>query len=57
MGPADACKRGFASLHPGGVNVLFADGSSRFVATHSIDANIWWALGTIYGGEIVPGDF
>jgi prepilin-type N-terminal cleavage/methylation domain-containing protein/prepilin-type processing-associated H-X9-DG protein len=57
MGPADACKRGFASLHPGGSNVVYADGSSRFVATHSIDANIWWALGTINGSEVIPGDF
>jgi prepilin-type N-terminal cleavage/methylation domain-containing protein/prepilin-type processing-associated H-X9-DG protein len=57
LGSADACKRGFASLHPGGLNCVFADGSARFVATRTIDANIWWALGTINGGEVVSGDY
>jgi prepilin-type N-terminal cleavage/methylation domain-containing protein/prepilin-type processing-associated H-X9-DG protein len=57
MGTADACKRAFASMHPGGVNALFADGSSHFVATQTMDTNIWWALGTVAGGEIIPGSY
>jgi prepilin-type processing-associated H-X9-DG protein len=40
------------SLHPGGVNVLFADGSVRFTSS-SIDLAVWRALGTINGGETV----
>jgi len=38
------------SFHPGGVNVLFADGGVRFV-TSGIQANVWTALGTRAGGE------
>jgi prepilin-type N-terminal cleavage/methylation domain-containing protein/prepilin-type processing-associated H-X9-DG protein len=57
MGPADGCKRAFASLHPGGLNAVFADGSSRFIGVETIDANIWWALGTIAANEVVPGNF
>jgi prepilin-type N-terminal cleavage/methylation domain-containing protein/prepilin-type processing-associated H-X9-DG protein len=40
------------SLHPGGVNVLFADGSGRFIAS-TINLAVWRALGTINGGEAV----
>lgn len=40
------------SHHPGGVNVLFLDGSVRF-AKESIDRMSWRALGTRSGGEIV----
>jgi prepilin-type N-terminal cleavage/methylation domain-containing protein/prepilin-type processing-associated H-X9-DG protein len=40
------------SHHPGGVNVLLADGSVRFVA-NSIDLRVWRALGTRSGGEAV----
>ena len=43
------------SYHPGGVNALFADGSVRFVKS-TIDGNIWRALGTIGGGEVLSGD-
>ena len=43
------------SLHPGGVNVLFADGATRFVSD-SVDLGIWRAVGTVDGGEVV-GDF
>jgi prepilin-type processing-associated H-X9-DG protein len=58
LGGADPCKRAFGSLHSGGgVNALLADGSTRFVATESMDTNVWWALGTIAGGETIPGDF
>jgi prepilin-type processing-associated H-X9-DG protein len=40
------------SAHPGGVNSLMADGSSRFVAG-SISRPVWRALGTRNGGEPV----
>ena len=43
------------SLHPGGVNVLFADGSVHFIA-NEIDMGVWRALGSISGGETV-GEF
>lgn len=42
----------FSSRHPGGVNMLFADGSTRFIKD-SINANIWYALQTIKAGEII----
>lgn len=40
------------SLHPGGVNVLFADGSVHFIS-NNIDSAIWRALGSMDGGETV----
>jgi prepilin-type N-terminal cleavage/methylation domain-containing protein/prepilin-type processing-associated H-X9-DG protein len=43
------------SNHPGGVNVLFADGSVKFVKD-SIAYSNWWALGTRAGGEVVSAD-
>jgi prepilin-type processing-associated H-X9-DG protein len=43
------------SNHPGGCNVLFADGSVRFVKS-STDMRIWMQLGTIAGGEVVSAD-
>jgi prepilin-type N-terminal cleavage/methylation domain-containing protein/prepilin-type processing-associated H-X9-DG protein len=43
------------SLHPGGVNVGFADGSIHFIK-NSINFNTWWALGSINGGEVISGD-
>jgi prepilin-type N-terminal cleavage/methylation domain-containing protein/prepilin-type processing-associated H-X9-DG protein len=43
------------SYHPGGVNVLFGDGSVRFVK-NSITWSTWRALGTIGGGEVVSQD-
>jgi prepilin-type N-terminal cleavage/methylation domain-containing protein/prepilin-type processing-associated H-X9-DG protein len=44
-----------ASNHPGGANVLFADGSVRFVKD-SINRMTWWALGTKAGGEVISSD-
>jgi prepilin-type N-terminal cleavage/methylation domain-containing protein/prepilin-type processing-associated H-X9-DG protein len=43
------------SQHPGGANILMADGSVRFVKS-SIAINTWWQLGTRDGGEIVSAD-
>ncbi len=43
------------SNHPGGCNVLMGDGSVRFVKS-SIAINIWWAIGTKAGGEVVSAD-
>jgi prepilin-type N-terminal cleavage/methylation domain-containing protein/prepilin-type processing-associated H-X9-DG protein len=39
------------SYHPGGVQVLFADGNVQFVSD-SIDGRVWRAWGTIAGGEV-----
>jgi prepilin-type N-terminal cleavage/methylation domain-containing protein/prepilin-type processing-associated H-X9-DG protein len=44
-----------SSMHPGGVNALFADGSVRFVK-NTISPVTWTALGTIAGGEVVSAD-
>jgi prepilin-type N-terminal cleavage/methylation domain-containing protein/prepilin-type processing-associated H-X9-DG protein len=46
---------GAASNHPGGCNVLFSDGSVRFVKD-SINRMTWWALGTKAGGEVISAD-
>jgi prepilin-type N-terminal cleavage/methylation domain-containing protein/prepilin-type processing-associated H-X9-DG protein len=43
------------SFHPGGVNVLMADGSVRFIK-NSINLRTWWALGTKAGGEVLSAD-
>ena len=46
---------GASSQHPGGVNVVLADGSVRF-AHDAISEQLWWALGTRAGGEAISGD-
>jgi prepilin-type N-terminal cleavage/methylation domain-containing protein/prepilin-type processing-associated H-X9-DG protein len=43
------------SAHPGGVNVLFGDGSVRFIKSTVNFAN-WYAIGTRGGGEVVSSD-
>jgi prepilin-type N-terminal cleavage/methylation domain-containing protein/prepilin-type processing-associated H-X9-DG protein len=43
------------SRHPGGINVLLADGSVRFVK-NSINEVTWWALGSRNGGEVISSD-
>lgn len=45
-----------SSRHPGGVNVVFVDGSTHFI-TDSIDLAAWRALGSRNGSELVSGDF
>jgi prepilin-type processing-associated H-X9-DG protein len=46
---------GAACNHPGGCNVLFGDGSVRFVKD-SFTRTIWWSLATKAGGEVVCFD-
>jgi prepilin-type N-terminal cleavage/methylation domain-containing protein/prepilin-type processing-associated H-X9-DG protein len=41
--------------HPGGANVLFCDGSVRFIK-NSIAKQTWWALGTRANGEVISSD-
>ncbi|GIW86289.1 MAG: prepilin-type N-terminal cleavage/methylation domain-containing protein [Isosphaeraceae bacterium] len=43
------------SHHPGGVHGLMGDGSVRFIKDQ-VDGRVWRALGTIAGGEVIPGD-
>jgi len=42
------------SFHPGGVQAVMADGSTRFFADN-IDATVWAALGTRGGRETISG--
>jgi hypothetical protein len=37
------------------VNVLFADGSTRFIKS-TVSPQTWWALGSRAGGEVVSAD-
>lgn len=43
------------SYHPGGVNSLLGDGSVRFIKS-TIAGNVWRALGTIGGREVISAD-
>jgi len=38
------------SEHPGGCQVGMADGSVQLV-TETVEAKVWWAMGTRDGGE------
>jgi prepilin-type N-terminal cleavage/methylation domain-containing protein/prepilin-type processing-associated H-X9-DG protein len=44
-----------SSAHPGGVNVLFGDGSIRFIK-NSVNPLPWAALATRAGGEVISSD-
>jgi prepilin-type N-terminal cleavage/methylation domain-containing protein/prepilin-type processing-associated H-X9-DG protein len=48
-------RHGARSRHPGGVNVVFGDGSVKFIK-NSINLATWKALSTTRGGEIVSAD-
>lgn len=43
------------SGHPGGVNVLFLDGSVKFVKS-TVSYATWYGLGTMAGGEVISAD-
>jgi prepilin-type N-terminal cleavage/methylation domain-containing protein/prepilin-type processing-associated H-X9-DG protein len=43
------------SRHPGGVNVLFADGSVKFIK-NTVNLAAWQAIATVAGGEVVSAD-
>ena len=43
------------SNHPGGCNVMMADGHVQFVKS-SISMPTWWALGTRANGEVISAD-
>jgi prepilin-type processing-associated H-X9-DG protein len=44
-----------SSYHPGGCNFAFADGSVKFLKD-SINTQVYWALGTRAGGEVISAD-
>jgi len=46
---------GYKSMHPGGGNFLFGDGSTRFIK-RTINYQTYNALGTRAGGEIISSD-
>jgi len=51
-GRDNPCKRGWGSMHPGGMNILLCDGSVRFIS-FDVDINLLAAMATIAGGEVV----
>ncbi len=46
---------GMSSYHPGGANILLADGSVRFLKDSTSLPTVW-ALGTRAGGEVISAD-
>ena len=44
-----------SSRHPGGANIMFGDGSVKFIKA-TIGLNTWWGLGTRNGGEVISSD-
>ncbi len=54
-GGSNACKRGWGSLHVGGIQFLRCDGSAKFLNVH-LDTNVFTSLATVAGGETV-GEF
>jgi prepilin-type N-terminal cleavage/methylation domain-containing protein/prepilin-type processing-associated H-X9-DG protein len=54
-GPEGIAFSGARSLHPGGMNALYGDGSVRFVK-NTIDPSIWIGINSINGGEVIGAD-
>ena len=50
-----SASKGFRSRHPGGANILFADGSVHFLK-RSINLVTYCALGSRNGGEVISAD-
>jgi prepilin-type processing-associated H-X9-DG protein len=48
--------RAARSFHPGGVNILLADGSARYV-NEMINVAVWYALATRAGKEALTNDY
>ena len=46
---------GASSAHPGGVNVVFLDGSVKFIK-NTVSIQAWWGIATKQGGEIISAD-
>jgi prepilin-type N-terminal cleavage/methylation domain-containing protein/prepilin-type processing-associated H-X9-DG protein len=44
------------SRHPGGINVVYCDGSAHFIPD-TVDINVWQSLGWINDGNPVSSDF
>jgi len=44
-----------ASLHPGGVNICFGDGSVKFIKS-TVNPAAWYAIATVNGGEVISSD-
>jgi prepilin-type N-terminal cleavage/methylation domain-containing protein len=55
---ADGGLDDFSSNHPGGINLLVADGSVHFIRNITVDGperRAFWALGTRAQGEVIQG--
>jgi prepilin-type N-terminal cleavage/methylation domain-containing protein/prepilin-type processing-associated H-X9-DG protein len=55
---ADGGLDDFSSKHTGGANILFGDGSVRFIRSITVDGPdrlAFWAMGTRAGGETIQG--
>jgi prepilin-type N-terminal cleavage/methylation domain-containing protein/prepilin-type processing-associated H-X9-DG protein len=50
-----AAAKGFVSMHPGGANFLFGDGSVKFLKK-SLSLPTYCALGSRAGGEVISAD-